>query len=397
LDRQKKKIMWTILIVAVIQMPGLALTPGINQIKTTAFSGMSLGMVQTALACSSLAQPVAAFSVAALINRRLVTKKAIIIFGLCLLASDGLLAILFHTEFWHLIMLSLVLGISTGCFLSNMFGIMFDSFDDIERQAVAGYQTSFINAGGIMMSLLGGFLATLMWYGGYLVLFVGLPAAVLVYFTIPGYKVPAPENGDKKGSGKLNPKIYYYCVLSLLFMMSYSVCGANISTHIAGLGDSSVAGIAIAFLMGGGVFSGIFFGRLSNKVGDYAMSFALCSVFVGYMMLSVFTRSLVLTFVAVFLTGMSLSIMIPRCIYMVSTLATDKSISATATALVSVVAPSSGSFLSPIIFTNITTALFGNSTAARYRFVGFFVLAVAIAIAAITTAGKKKASREVKT
>ena len=418
MDKRKKRIMLTILIVGLIQMPALALTPGINQIATKAFEGRTLVEVQSALSLAALAQPIAAFIAAMLINRRLVAKKAVILFGLCLLASVGVLAILFHTQFWHLILLSVVLGISTGCFISNMFGLIFDNFDPMERQAIVGYQTSFINAGGIMMSLMGGLLARFMWYGGYLILFIGLPAALLVYIAVPYYKAPvsgqrtaagqepagsdATEAGGKKREkntkearsaattknkplGGIHPKIYYYCCVALVFMMSYGVCGSNISTHIAGLGDSATAGLAVAITMGGGVISGIFFGRLSNKTGDYSMSIALCSVFVGYMALSIFTSSLALTFAAVFLVGMSLSVMLPRCIFMVSTYATDPSTSATATALVSIVAPSTGAFLSPIIITNLTTALFGASTAMRYRFTSFIVLALAIVIAVETT------------
>jgi MFS family permease len=392
LDKQKKRIMWTILIIAFIQMPGLALTPGINQMRTTAFPGVSLGMIQTALALAALAQPVVALSTALLVNRRVVTKKIIIIFGLCLLAVNGGLALMFNTEFGHLVMLSIVLGVSTGCILPNMFGLLFDNFEPKERQSIAGYQSAIINAGGITMSLLGGLLATFIWYGGYLVLFIGLPAAVLVFFAVPNYWAPAADRTAGKSSRGLNPKIYYYCFIAFLFMMIYSVCGGNLSTHIEDIGDSATAGVAIAFLMGGGVFSGLFFDKLSKKAGDYAMSFALFSVFVGYLMLSLFPGSLPLVFAAVFIAGMSLSIMLPRCIFMVSTLAVDRSTSQTATALVSTVAPSTGGFLSPIIFTNLTTALYGESTVARYMFVAFVVLAFSLAIAVVTfLTGRKQA------
>jgi MFS family permease len=390
LDRQKKKLVWAILTIALIQMPMLALMPGINQISTTAFAAYSLGSVQTALALSSLAQPIAALGAAMLINRGIVTKKSVIMVGLCLLAATGLMALVFNTEFWHLIMLSITLGIATGFYISNMFGLMFDNFEPKERQIIAGHQSAVINAGGIAMSLLGGLLATVIWYGGFLMLLIGLPAAALVLFTVPSYRTPALERGKEKASGKLNPRIYYYSTVALLFMMAYSVCGGNLSTHIAEIGDSATAGVAIAFLMGGGVVSGLFFDKLSKKAGDYSMSLAFGAVFVGYMLLSLFPSSLVITFAAVFIVGLSLSIMLPRCIFMVSTLADNPSTSATATALVTIVAPSTGGFLSPIVYTNITTVLFGESTAARYRFVGFVVLAFAIVIALLTLRGKKK-------
>jgi len=392
-DKQKKKIKWAILIVAFIQMPGLALAPAINQMRTTAFPGMSLGIIQTALALASFAQPLAAVGTALLVNRRIITKKMVIIFGLCLYAINGVLATQFNTEFAHLVMLSVVLGIGTGCVHPNMFGLLFDNFETKERQIITGYQSSILNSGVITLSLVGGWLATFMWYGGYFLLLIGLPAAVLVFFTVPNYWSPAADRSEKKPSGRLNPKIIYYSVVAMMFMMIYTVCGQNLSTHIQDIGNSATAGIGIAFLMGGGVVSGFLFDKICKKTGDYSISFALCAVFVGYLMLSFFQGSLTLVFIALAIVGTSLSIALPRCIFMVSTLATDRSASQTATALVSTVAPAIGSFLSPVIFTNITTALFGDSTSARYMFVGVVVIVFAVIVAAITFLSGRRATR----
>lgn len=407
LDKQKKRILLAILVVAFIQMPGLALTPGINQIKTTAFTEYSLSSIQTALSVSGFAQPIAAFGAALLINKRIISKKHVIFIGLILLAATGALAMFAHTRFWHLAMLSTLLGISTGFFMSNMFGLIFDNYNESERQSIVGWQTSVINAGGIAMSLTGGLLASYIWYGGYTILLSGLPAAILVAALVPNYKSP-PKKETRRGVARnartgdndkeiaprttrgINPKVYYYSAAALLFFMSYSVCGNNLSTHIAKLGNSATTGIASAFQMGGGVCSGLIFGNLSKKMGDYSLSIALICVSLGFMLLSYFATSLLIVFIAVFIVGMALSIMLPRCIFMVSTLATDKSTSATATALVSVVSPSIGAFLSPIVYTNLTTTLFGDSTSARYSFVGFVVLAIAIAITAITAAHRRR-------
>lgn len=376
-------------------MPGLALSPAINQISTTAFPDIPLGSIQTVLALASFTQPLSAVIAAFLINRRVVTKKIAIIFGLCLYVLNAVLAILFHTEFWHLIMLSIVLGISTGCVHPNMFGLLFDNFEVGERQVITGYQSALLNAGVISMSLVVGLLATFIWYGGYLVLFVGLPAVFLVLFAVPNYWAPVTGRQKKKASGKLNPKIFYYCAIAFLFMMVYTVGGQNLSTHMKDLGDSSTAGIGIALLMAGGVISGLFLNKLSILTGDYTLSFAMGALFIGFMMLSLFPGSLIMVFIAVFIAGSSLSIALPRCIFMVSTLATDQSSSQTATALVSTVTPALGGFMSPVVFTNITTALYGDSTVARYMFVSIVVLVMAIIVALITFLSGRKRARAV--
>jgi MFS family permease len=393
LDKKKRILMVTILIIALVQMPSLALTPAINVIQTKAFPDRSLSQVQSAIALTSLVSPLTSILAAFLINRGKATKKGVVVFGLCCLSMTGLLALLFHSDYWQLFMYSIVLGTSTGFFMTNNFGLLFDNFEDRERQVITGYQTSCINVGGILISLTGGVLATMMWYGGYLIFLIGLPIAVLAFFTVPNYKSPAASGlAGGEAKKKLNPRIFYYSVLACIFMAIYGVCSNNISTHIANLGDSAMSGIAVAVQMGGGVVSGFFFGRLSEKFGDMVMVIACAFVFVGYMLLTLFVASLAMIFVAVFITGLSLSLMLPRCIYSVSTLV-DANTSATATVIVSSVAPSLGGFLSPLVFTNLTEALFGESTVKRFLFVGLVALAYGVVIALITLTRAKALKR----
>jgi len=387
--------MVTILIIALVQMPGLALTPAINTIQTQAFPDKSLADVQTAIAWTNLVSPLTSVFVAFFINRGIFTKKGAVVAGLLLLSLTGALAVFLHTQFWNLIVLSVVLGMSTGCFMTNAFGLMFDNFENEERQKIAGYQTSCINAGGISMGLLGGALATAMWYGGYFVLLIGLPIAVLAYFAIPNYKSPSinkEEEGIKKS--RLNPRIFYYATLACLFMMIYGVGGSNISTHIKqnipNVNDAAMAGIAVAIQMGGGVVSGLFFGKLSEKLRDLVMVIACGCVFVGFMLISLFASSLVMIFAGIFITGLSLSLMLPRCIFAVSTLV-DKSTSATATVIASSIAPSLGGLLSPLVYTKLTLALFGELTVSRYMFVGFVAFAFGILVLMNTLRLQKRA------
>jgi len=408
LDKKKSLLMWTILIIAFVQMPGLALTPAINSIQTQAFPNKTLADVQTALAWTNLVSPLTSIIAAFFINKRLVTKKSVVVAGLLILALTGLLAVFLHLQFWHLILLSVVLGMATGCFMTNAFGLLFDNFEDKQRQVIAGFQTSAINAGGISMGLLGGLLATQMWYGGYFILLIGLPIAILAYFTVPSYKSPAVMKtiSEKKKLNlkniieavvayvkRFNPRIFYYALLACIFMMIYGVSGGNISTHIKqnipNVDGAAMSGIAVAIQMGGGVISGIFFGRISKKLGDMILVVACAAVFTGFMILSLFASSLIMIFIGVFITGFSLSMMLPRCTFAVSALV-DKSTSATATVVALSIAPSLGGFLSPQVFTRLTLALGGNATVFRYIFVACFALVFGAIIAIITLNRAKK-------
>jgi MFS family permease len=393
LNSRKRLLMVTILVIALVQMPQLALMPAINLIQTTAFPEQTLLEIQSAMAWTSLVSPLTSILVALFINRAVATKKGAVVVGLLLLGLTGLLAVLFHSQFWHLKMLSVCIGAATGCFMTNNFGLMFDNFDDSERQVVAGYHTSCVNAGGILLALTGGVLATVIWYGAYLLLLIGFPIALLAFFAVPNYKSPGKNmSGDAKVKTKLHQDVFYYAILASLFMMIYGVCSNNISTHIKDLGNSATAGIATSIQMAGGVVSGLLFGKLSEKLRDMLMVVACALVFIGYMLLSLFASSLPVIFVGVFLTGTSLSLMLPRCIYSVST-RVDAHTSATATVIVSSVAPSTGGFLSPHVFTKLTVELFGQSTVARFMFVGFivFVFGLLIALNTLRRAKKEKA------
>ncbi|NLA85911.1 MAG: MFS transporter [Clostridiales bacterium] len=394
LDRKKMLLMWTILIIALVQMPALALPPAINLIQSQVFPEHTLAEVQTALAWTNLVSPVMSIIVAYFINRGIFTKKGVVVVGLLLLSLTGVLAIFYHEEFWSLSLLSVVLGMATGCFMTNAFGLLFDNFDDRERQLIAGYQTSCINLGGISMGLLGGVLATAIWYGGYLILLIGLPIAILAFFTVPNYTSPSARfSGENTEKSRLNPRIFYYAVLTLVFMMIYGVGGANISPHIKqsipNVNDAAMAGVAVAIQMGGGVVSGFFFGKLSEKLKDMILPVACATVFVGFMLISFFASSLVLVFIGIFIAGMSLSLMLPRCIFAVSTLV-DKSTSATATVIISSVAPSFGGLLSPQVFTRLESAFFGDATITRYIVAACTALVLALVITVLTLSRGKK-------
>ena len=154
--------------------------------------------------------------------------------------------------------------------------------------------------------------------------------AALVFIAVPNYRAPAAgTRGGRRGGLKLDPRVFYYCGIVFFFMLCYNAGGSNISTHISsgGMGDFTVAGkfitstalagAATAVQMAGGVVSGLFFGKLSAKFRDHLIAIAMCLIFLGFMVLSLFERSVAATFVA--LVGMPMFAM-PRCVFAVSTL-----------------------------------------------------------------------------
>ena len=396
LTKEKKHLMITILIIALVQMPQLSLTPAIDRIASIMFpdldSGISVGKVQEAFALVNVLIPTVGILSTIFINRGLFTKRAAIISGLVLLACSGACALFFNTEFWHIRLLSVILGTGIGLFIVNTASVFFDNFQNDERQLIAGYQTTGINVGGIALGLVGGALASVIWYGGYILLLIGLPIAVLAFITVP--KVPRRTSASirkESGSGGMNKMIYYYCVILFLFMMLYAAGGSNISTHIrqAGYDNPALAGAAVSVQMAGGAVCGLFFGKISAKIGDMIVVLSCALMLVGFGLLGLFPNSIPVTFIAIFIAGMSLSCTAPRMMFAVSSL-TNESTSATAAAFINSIAPSGGGFVSPYVITRTTNALFGESTAMRYLFVAGLAAIFGIVIAIATLSRRRR-------
>lgn len=390
--KKKNALKWTLLAIALTNMPSLALSPATEQIRQ--FFNVELAAVQTAMSSTNIVQIGVALLMMYLINKGAITKKLAVVLGQSLFVVIVVFVLLFHNGMWTVWVLSCLIGCACGCFVTNAFGIMFDCFSDEERQGFAGLQTSSINLGGILMSLAGGLLAGLFWYGGYLVFSVGIVMAIIGILNIPAYKTP-----KKKLDGKRAPikgQVFFYAVAQLLFMMSYVTVGQNLSSHLRSGGFenfSFVAGICTSVQMAGGVCSGLFFSKLSKKLGDNIMVLSMCLLFAGLLLLSFVQSSIVLALIAVFLCGSSLSMFNPWCTYGVSVYS-DPTNSAVTSVIISAIAPSAGGFLSPVVFTNVTNAMQAGSTAFRYRFVAIFVIIIAAALFLWNRTHKGAAAKE---
>jgi len=389
--KKKNALKWTLLAIALTNMPTLALSPATEQIRQ--FFNVELVQVQTAMSATNIIQIGVALVAMYLINQGIITKKLAVVLGQSLFVVVAVFVLLFHNGLWCVWCLSALIGCACGLYVTNAFGIMFDCFTNEERQGFAGLQTSSINLGGILMSLAGGLLAGLCWYGGYLVFFVGIIMAVIGILNIPSYKTPKAKNpGEKKSP--IKARVFFYAAAQLLFMMTYVAVGQNLSSHLRqGFTNfSALAGICTSVQMAGGVCSGLFFTKLSRRIGDDIMVVSLSALFLGLLLLSFVSDSLPLILLAVFLCGSSISMFNPWCTYGVSVYS-DPSNSAVTSVIISAIAPSAGGFLSPVVFTNVTNALVEGSTDFRYRFIAFFVLAVAVVLFFVNRAHKRQDSK----
>ena len=391
MSKQKKLVMWTVFLVSMVQMVNMAIMPAVNQIATVAFPELSLSSIQTVLSLTGIIMPCVSLLSALLIRHGYVTKKAVVVFGLFALGLTGVLSLLLHTRFWHIALLSTTSGIASGCYLSTVISIMMDRFVMAERQNISGYQSVFVNTGAVLCGFFGGLLASWQWFGGYLIMLAGIPLGIFTLFSLPKEEKASVTRDKPKNKSKVNPNVFYYTAIIIVFMILYAVCSANLAVHLAnaGMESTTLAGTLTSFQMVGGALFGFFFGRISAVVKDYLLVIAFVCLGLGFTILNVFSVSLGWAFVGVFFVGISISMLGPQCVFAASN-CVDEHTSAVAASMVNGIAPGVGSFLSPVIITNLTIHLAGESTNYRYQFVAFIALALAAVLAVLTIVRSKR-------
>jgi len=378
-SKQKRSLALTLILIALIQMPTSATLPAVNKIFSDVFTDHSLSSIQTSMLLTGITSPIFSLLTAFLIRRGLLSKRAVIGTGLLLLGTVGILSLLLNRHFWCLALFSSMMGCATGCYASTSTSVLVDSFEGDECRRLAGAQAIFMGLGSAALSVSCGFLVNRVWYGGYLILMVAIPIGLLALFTVPGGRLKTGSGGERAPRGKFNFDVLYYALAVFLLLFIFTVGTGNISVHFANAGVrnfSTAAGFAVAVQMLGSAAFGLCFRPLSARFGDMLIpgAFLLCAI--GLTVLNLCDFSLPLMYIGIAVIGMSMSILSPQCVMSVSK-RVDPSSSALGAALLHSVAPGLGSFISPVIITNLTFALAGNSTNFRYQFTAFIALAFA--------------------
>ena len=370
----KKMLKWTILLIAMVQMPTLAVGPALSSMKA-AFTNVDITTLQTALQSPNLISPFVSLAVIFLTAKikKGSPQKTIIISGLSMLIVSAVGMIFFHNEFWTIYLWGACIGLALGMFIPTTNSLLYDCFNDQERREITGLQTTFINGGGIIMSMLGGFLANIGWYGGYLAFFLAIPVIVLSIRYIPGWKElrvhKKADNGEKMN---FDINILYYAAIIFVFMSIYNVASTNMSILIIdelGIGTTAATGIISAVQLAGGTAAGLIFGKLSQRLKDNILVLGFIVLAAAFVVFSN-TGSLIIIIIASFFAGSAMSMVMPQCSYAISLYSNERS-STIASAFSWSFAPSLGGFLSARIFTSSSLAIANNIQAGRFKW-GFF-------------------------
>lgn len=371
MQTNKKMLKWTILLIAMVQMPTLAVGTALSSLKIQ-FPAWSVTELQTALQSPNLISPFISLAIIVITAKvkKPALKKAIIIFGLLMLVAAAVGMIFCHGQFYTLYLWGACIGIALGSFIPTTNSLLYDCFDARERRQITGFQTTFINGGGIIMSVLGGFLVNLGWYCGYFAFFLALPVIFMCIRYIPGRCRETGESKEAARSEKLNFdwNILYYAVIIFVFMCVYNVGSTNLSILVIdelNLGTAATAGVISAVQLGGGTVAGLFFGSLSKKLKDKVIALGFLVIAVAFTIYAN-TTALPLIIIAAFISGTSMSMVMPECSFAISVYANERT-STIASAFSWSFAPSLGGFFSAKIFTASAMILSSAVAAGKFR------------------------------
>lgn len=360
----KNRTMMTlaILFVSALEMGGMGLQPALAAIQES-FPDVPATVIQTMSNFPGFAMLIGCVISTLLATR--FSKKVLCQFGVACYAAIAVLGFFFHSSIVLLFAWQIVLGLGFGFLMPTSNGIIAENYDEKQRGAIMGIQNTFTNGGGIYLTFVGGFLASIDWHYTYLAYLFGLIPLVLGCIYLPKDK-PAVKGSKQQGGGYLNvsKKTWLYGVIIFLFITSYTVFGSNVSFVISdrALGSSAMTGTAMSIFLVGGMLAGPLFNPTERRLHDYTFCIAFLLLTVGFLIVY-FAQSLTVVFVGALVTGLSMGFAMPTVLLGCTNCNTVEA--ATAGCAVAHMAGQIGTVLSAVIYTSAASIF---SDAADFRF-----------------------------
>ena len=279
MSKVSKKVTFTILSISLLTvMAGAAMAPALGIIREHFHSYSSI-LVQLIVSLPAFFIIVSNLCFSTLC--RFFRTKTIATIGLLLYVCAGMGAYFFD-NIWIILCLRAVLGISVGFIMPLSTGLLSYYFPPEEQAHLMGLSAAMNQMGGVVATLLAGFLATVSWNLSFFVYGLGLISLVLVLLFLPNEKLISRTS---KISAKTLVRFHPSVIGMLLLMSIFFIFPTNFA--ITAKQSTSLSSNQITLIMVGldviAFFVGLGFGGLMNKFRVAIKYFAPCFFFLGYM------------------------------------------------------------------------------------------------------------------
>jgi len=278
-------------------------------------------------------------------------KRHILFVGLVIYLLAGVGGGFVNNMTMMLVMRAL-LGVGTGLVSALSLSLIADFYHGDERSTTMGQSSAIATLGGIVLTIMSGWLALLSWryaFGAYL---VSLIALALIYFFLPE---PSKSNQPlSSSSSKLPFGVYGMGLLTILLMIVFYLIPTRIALFIqdTGIGDAGQSGLSIATMNLAAFIVGLLFGRIRKLLKSLTTILGLLCLGGGLFALN-YVQSIPVLLVSLFVAGMGIGVLMPTIFLTTANLVSNElngpALSITNSSLYL------GQFLSPLFFSLLGT------------------------------------------
>lgn len=261
-------------------MAGAAVAPALHVIQNY-FSDVNQTLVQMIISIPAL--------FIALTNMifpklcRYFRAKELVMAGLLLYTVGGCAAGLFSNIYLVLIFRALV-GVGVGIIMPLSTGLLSFYYTRDKQDKLMGYSSAMNQMGGVVATLISGFLAGISWRASFLVYLMGLISIVLCLLFLPNEKIGGESGKKEKGTFK---KYYTFIIAIFLLMFSFFIYPSSFAIETAkeGIIPQQYVSVIMASMDLIAFFGGLAFVHIKKKMGMTTKFVAPALFFAGYALL----------------------------------------------------------------------------------------------------------------
>lgn len=373
----KNKLKITILFLSLMQMGCVFMGP-IMQNIVTQFPEYSTSTCQMLMTIPNLVVVVTSLIVGKLST--ILTKKQLLLMSCFSMIIGSLGLFVLHTHLLIMFVFSGLIGFGVGILLSVSATMISKYYTSTEQSQLYGIQNTATSVGGVILSFLSGYLATIKWYYAFLCPLIIIPGTIMTFMFVPSDR---DEKVQSKQSTKITANIYYYTLIAVFFLLVFNIMPTNIAIYLQakGLGDSSVSGIISAVVLCGGAVSGMCFKKFNSLVGERVIALGFFNLALGFFLLSI-ANNLIVLGLGAFIGGCSLPLLMSRLTLSVSLYTAPAAVPVAMSLIMA--GNNLGNFISPIAFSFIPFA------GLEQRFLVVTAISLVFAIISYFTLKKKE-------
>lgn len=322
---------------------------------------------------------------------KFMSKKNLILIGLILYLVGGV-ASFFSVNIYMLLTTRVILGLGLGITAPLSLVLIGDFFHGKERAKFMGYSTASTNLGGIISTLVVGFLSGFGWQYSFLVYLVAIIVIVLVILFLP--KSPNEIDAEDKDIEAtnlhniekqipLNIGIFKYAIIILLALIAFYSIPTNLDflLEFKKLGSAKLAADIISVSTFISLISALAFGKLIKKFKAYYSLIIFALMAIGCFLIGSGT-SLWVVILGAMLNGLGFGGIVPFTMLFAANI-----VHKTHTSLSIIIVTSAlylGEFLSPLVLQAISNVLgIQNITGNFFAAVVICILALLVSIYAL--------------